>query len=100
MDLLVNGEWNDQWYDTDSTGGKFERSESQVRNLITAYGSAGPTGEGGFPAEHGRYHLFVSLACPWANRTLIYRALKGLTDSISVSVVNPIMLENGWTFAT
>lgn len=98
MGLLVNGEWKDQWYDTDSTGGKFERSESQVRNWITKDGSAGPTGKGGFPAEHGRYHLFVSYACPWAHRTLIFRALKGLNDSISVSVVEPLMLENGWEF--
>lgn len=98
MGLLVNGEWHDQWYDTNSTGGKFERSESQVRNWITKDGAPGPTGEGSFTAEHGRYHLFVSYACPWAHRTLIFRALKGLTDSISVSVVEPLMLANGWEF--
>ncbi len=100
MGLLVDGIWKDEWYDTDSTGGKFERSESQVRNWVTTDGSPGPTGEGGFKAEHGRYHLYVSLACPWAHRTLIFRALKGLTESISVSVVHPVMLENGWTFGT
>lgn len=100
MGLLVEGIWKDQWYDTKSTGGKFERSESQVRHWITADGSPGPTGEGGFKAEHGRYHLYVSLACPWAHRTLIFRELKGLTESISVSVVHPVMLENGWTFGT
>lgn len=98
MGLLVNGEWHDQWYDTDSTGGKFERSESQVRNWITKDGAPGPTGVGGFHAEHGRYHLFVSYACPWAHRTLIFRTLKGLTNSISVSVVEPLMLANGWEF--
>src|SRR5690625_884464 len=99
MGLLVDGIWKDEWYDTDSTGGKFERSESQVRNWVTTDGSPGPTGEGGFKAEHGRYHLYVSLACPWAHRTLIFRALKGLQDMISVSVVQPYMGANGWSFA-
>jgi putative glutathione S-transferase len=98
MGLLVDGKWHDQWYDTSSTGGRFVRSDSQFRNWVTADGSAGPSGEGGFKAEAGRYHLYVSLACPWANRTLILRALKGLEDAISVSVVNPLMAENGWTF--
>src|SRR5699024_1463418 len=100
MGLLVDGVWKDEWYDTQSTGGKFERSESQVRNWITADGNPGPTGIGGFNAEHGRSHLYVSLAGPWAHRTLIFRALKGLSNSISVSVVHPVMLENGWTFDT
>ena len=82
MGLLVAGQWHDQWYDTDSTGGKFERSESQFRNWVTADGSAGPSGEAGFKAEAGRYHLYVSLACPWAHRTLIFRQLKGLESMI------------------
>ncbi|MDM7858312.1 glutathione S-transferase family protein [Thiopseudomonas acetoxidans] len=99
MGLLVNGQWHDQWYDTDSTDGKFERSESQFRNWVTADGSAGPSGVAGFKAEAGRYHLYVSLACPWAHRTLIFRKLKGLESMISVSVVNPLMREHGWTFA-
>ncbi|WP_319529779.1 glutathione S-transferase family protein [uncultured Cohaesibacter sp.] len=98
MGLLVDGKWHDQWYDTKSTGGRFVRKDSAFRNWITADGSAGPTGEAGFKAEAGRYHLYVSLACPWAHRTLIFRALKGLEDMISVSVVNPYMAENGWTF--
>ncbi|MBN8429605.1 glutathione S-transferase family protein [Microbulbifer salipaludis] len=98
MGLLVNGEWKDQWYDTDKSGGAFEREAAQLRNWVTADGSAGPSGEGGFAAEKDRYHLYVSLACPWAHRTLIFRKLKGLTDYISVSVVSPYMLENGWTF--
>ncbi|MEO8838135.1 MAG: glutathione S-transferase family protein [Herbaspirillum sp.] len=98
MGLLVDGAWHDQWYDTSSTGGRFVRSDAQFRNWVTPDGSAGPTGSQGFKAEAGRYHLYVSLACPWANRTLILRALKGLEDVISVSVVNPYMAENGWTF--
>ncbi len=98
MGLLVDGEWRDQWYDTGSTGGKFVRGDSQFRNWITPDGAAGPTGTGGFKAEAGRYHLYVSLACPWANRALILRSLKGLEDAISVSVVHPHMGENGWTF--
>ena len=88
MGLLIEGKWHDQWYDTKSTGGKFVRSESGFRNWITADGSAGPTGKGGFKAEKGRYHLYVSYACPWAHRTLLMRALKGLEDYISVSVVH------------
>lgn len=98
MGLLVEGKWQDQWYDTKSTGGHFVRKDSQFRNWITADGSAGPTGEGGFKAEPNRYHLYISYACPWASRTLIIRKLKGLEDMISLSVVNPYMGENGWTF--
>ena len=98
MGLLVKGEWRDQWYDTDANDGEFKRSESQFRNFITADGSPGPTGTGGFKAEAGRYHLYVSLACPWAHRTLILRKLKGLEDMIGVSVVDYLMKENGWTF--
>ena len=99
MGLLVDGKWHDQWYDTKSSGGRFIRQESQFRNWITSDGSPGPSGEGGFKAELGRYHLYVSLACPWAHRTLIMRAIKGLEDMISISVVNPLMGEHGWTFA-
>ena len=99
MGQLVDGHWHDQWYDTASNGGRFVRSDAQFRNWITPDGTAGPTGGDGFKAEAGRYHLYVSLACPWANRTLILRALKGLEHAISVSVVNPYMAENGWTFA-
>lgn len=98
MGLLQDGKWVDQWYDTKSTGGHFKRSESQFRNWITADGSAGPSGSSGFKAEKDRYHLYVSLACPWAHRTLIFRTLKGLEDYISVSVVDPLMVENGWEF--
>lgn len=99
MGLLIEGKWHDKWYDTKSTGGKFERKESQFRSWITQDGSAGPSGEAGFKAEPDRYHLFVSLACPWAHRTLIFRKLKGLEKMIDVSVVSPYMRENGWTFA-
>lgn len=98
MGLLVDGVWQDQWYDTKTTGGKFVRSESQFRNWVTADGSVGITGKGGFKAEPGRYHLYVSLACPWAHRTLIFRQLKGLQDMIDVSIVSPYMHGQGWTF--
>ncbi|MDO1585339.1 glutathione S-transferase family protein [Rhizobium oryzicola] len=98
MGMLVNGVWQDVWYDTKSTGGHFKRSESQFRNWVTADGAAGPSGKDGFKAEAGRYHLYVSYACPWAHRTLIFRTLKKLEDLISVSVVSPIMLEKGWEF--
>jgi putative glutathione S-transferase len=92
MGLLVDGEWKDRWYDTKSTGGRFVRKSAQFRDRVTADGSSG------FKAESGRYHLYVSYACPWAHRTLIYRKLKGLEEHVSVSVVNPLMLEHGWTF--
>lgn len=98
MGLLVDGKWHDQWYDTDKTGGRFEREAARFRNWVTADGSPGPEGEGGFKAESGRYHLYVSMACPWAHRTLIFRALKGLDKHIPVSVVHPDMVENGWEF--
>lgn len=100
MGKLVNGKWQDVWYDTSKTDGHFVRGTTAFRNWVTPDGSAGPTGEGGFPAEAGRYHLYVSYACPWAHRTLIFRAIKGLEDMISVSVVHPDMLSDGWTFAT
>lgn len=98
MGILIDGKWQDAWYDTKSTKGHFKRSESQFRNWITADGSAGPSGNGGFKAEAGRYHLYVSYACPWAHRTLIFRKLKKLEDLIGVSVVDYVMLENGWEF--
>ncbi|MBJ6127595.1 glutathione S-transferase family protein [Microvirga splendida] len=98
MGLLVDGVWQDRWYDTNSTGGRFVRTNAVFRNWVTADGSPGPTGEGGFRAEAGRYHLYVSLACPWAHRTLIMRRLKGLEAMIGVSVVHWRMLEHGWTF--
>ena len=100
MGLLVDGEWADKWYDTKSTGGKFVRQDAGFRNWITADGSAGPSGSGGFKAESSRYHLYVSYACPWAHRALIFRALKGLEDHIGVSVVHPDMLSDGWEFRT
>lgn len=92
MGLLVNGQWVDQWYDTKITKGEFVRKESSFRHWIKADGSTP------FRPEAGRYHLYVSLACPWAHRTLIFRKLKNLEDVISLSVVDPIMLENGWEF--
>ncbi|KLK93791.1 glutathionyl-hydroquinone reductase YqjG [Microvirga vignae] len=98
MGLLVDGVWQDRWYDTKSTGGRFERSSAPFRSWVTANGSPGSTGKGGFKAEAGRYHLYVSLACPWAHRTLIMRKLKGLEEMISLSVVHWRMLEHGWTF--
>ena len=92
MGLLVDGKWQDKWYDTKSTGGRFVRRESQFRDWITADGSFG------FKAEPDRYHLYLSLACPWAHRTLIFRKLKKLEDIISISIVDPLMEENGWEF--
>ncbi len=98
MGLLVDGKWQDKWYDTKKSKGKFEREAAQLRSWITPNGEAGPTGKSGYKAEKGRYHLYVSLACPWAHRTLIFRKLKELEEYITVSVVSPDMLENGWTF--
>ncbi len=100
MGLLVDGVWKDAWYDTDATGGRFERDKARFRNWITVDGAPGPSGEGGFPAESGRYHLYVSYACPWAHRTLIFRKLKGLEPHIGVSAVHPDMLGEGWEFRT
>ena len=100
MGQLVEGHWHDVWYDTKSTGGAFKRKDSTFRNWITSDGSAGPSGEGGFAAASGRFHLYVSYACPWAHRALIFRKLKGLEEHISVSAVHPDMLSNGWTFET
>ncbi len=98
MGLLVDGVWQDRWYDTSASGGRFVRSGSQFRNWVTRDGAPGPTGSGGFKAEPGRYHLYVAYACPWAHRTLIYRTLKGLQDAITVSFVHWFMGDRGWTF--
>jgi putative glutathione S-transferase len=98
MGLLVDGVWTDRWYDTKSTGGRFKRADSTFRNWITPDGAPGLTGEGGFEAEAGRYHLYVSYACPWAHRALIFRALKGLEGLIDLSVTHWFMGEHGWTF--
>ena len=99
MGLLVDGQWQDKWYDTKASEGRFEREDAGFRNWVSADGSAGPSGIGGFKAEPNRYHLYVSLACPWAHRTTIYRKLKGLEDMISLSIVHPFMGDKGWTFA-
>ena len=98
MGMLVDGKWQDTWFDTKKSGGKFERKESSFRNWVTADGGAGPSGADGFKAEPGRYHLYVSYACPWAHRTLILRALKGLEGAIDVSVVHWFMGTDGWSF--
>jgi len=98
MGLLIDGRWHDQGYDTGKSGGRFVRKDSQFRNWATSDGRPGPTGAGGFKAEAGRYHLYVSLACPWAHRTLIFRKLKGLEPVISLSVVHWLMGSDGWTF--
>ncbi|MGP3699297.1 glutathione S-transferase family protein [Rhodobacter sp. NSM] len=100
MGELIEGVWHTNWYDTESSGGRFVRSRTQFRNWITSDGRPGSSGEGGFAAEPGRYHLYVSFACPWAHRTMIFRTLKGLEDLIDVSVVHPEMLDDGWTFQT
>ena len=100
MGQLVDGVWHDVWYDTAKTGGSFQRTNAKFRNWITSDGSAGLSGEAGFKAESGRYHLYVSYACPWAHRALVFRVLKGLTDHISVDAVHPDMLSEGWTFET
>ena len=96
--VFVDGVWHTEWYDAKATGGRFVPFEPVFRNWVTADGSPGPSGEGGFAAEPGRYHLYVSLACPWAHRTLILRKLKKLEGAISVSVVHPVMGEHGWAF--
>jgi glutathionyl-hydroquinone reductase len=98
MGLLVDGVWKDQGYDIRS--GRFVRAPTRFRSWITPDGSPGPSGEGGFAAEPGRYHLYVSLACPWAHRTVIFRELKGLEHLISLSVVEPLMGEEGWVFGS
>lgn len=99
MGQLIDGIWRKGWIDTRETGGAFQRKPSVWRNWVTPDGAPGPSGQGGFAAESGRYHLYVSMACPWAHRTLIFRALKGLAPHVEVSVVHPDMLDDGWTFA-
>jgi putative glutathione S-transferase len=99
MGLLVDGAWQEKWQDTRSTGGRFVRTQTKFRSWVTPDGSPGPSGEGGFQAEANRYHLIVSLACPWAHRTVIFRQLKTLTDAISITVVEPLMGSQGWEFA-
>ncbi|WP_419906105.1 glutathione S-transferase family protein [Hoeflea sp.] len=99
MGMLVDGVWQDVWYDTRKSQGRFKRADSQFRNWVTADGSAGPAGRDGFKAESGRYHLYISYACPWAHRTLIVRNLKGLEDHISLSVVDYFMGSGGWEFS-
>ena len=98
MGQLVDGKWHDVWYDTRSTGGRFKRAAAGFRNWVTPDGSPGPSGDGGFKAEPGRYHLYISLACPWAHRTLIFRRLKGLEEMIGLSAVNAFNGSEGWTF--
>ncbi len=98
MGMLVDGKWHDVWYDTKASKGRFVRSEAQFRNWVTSDGSPGPSGRGGFRAEPDRYHLYISLACPWAHRTLILRKLKGLDSMIGLSAVNSFMGTEGWTF--
>ena len=97
MGLLVDGVWQDRPL-LESRDGRFVRPTTRFRNWVTPDGSAGPSGDGGFAAEPGRYHLYVALSCPWAHRTVIFRKLKQLEDVISMSVASPMMLEQGWTF--
>ena len=96
--MLIDGVWKTEWHDTRSTGGRFNRTEPKFRNWVTPDGSPGPSGSGGFKAERGRYHLYVSLACPWAHRTVLFRKLKGLEDVISMTEVEPLMGDEGWQF--
>jgi glutathionyl-hydroquinone reductase len=98
--VFVDGVWHSEWYDTGATGGRFVPAEPVFRNWVTADGSAGPFGEGGFRAERDRYHLYVSLACPYAHRTVIFRKLKELESAISISVLDPVMGDQGWEFGT
>ena len=98
--VFIDGTWHSEWYDTGKTGGRFVPAEPVFRNWITPDGCPGPTGEGGFPAERGRYHLYVSLACPYAHRTVIFRKLKELESVISMSILEPVMGEQGWEFGT
>jgi len=98
MGMLIDGVWQDASYVTKENKGRFKRAASQFRNWVTADGAAGPSGTGGFAAESGRYHLYISYACPWAHRTLIFRHLKGLEPHISLSIVDYFMGEHGWEF--
>lgn len=98
MGFLINGEWHDKWRDSEAKDGSFVRPDAKIRNWITATGEPGPSGDGGFMAEAGRYHLYIANSCPWAHRAIIFRQLKGLEDFISISVVNAISGANGWSF--
>jgi glutathionyl-hydroquinone reductase len=97
--VFVDGVWHTEWYDSKATGGRFVPFEPVFRNWVTADGSPGPSGEGGFAAEPGRYHLYVSLACPYAHRTVIFRKLKKLEDVVTMSVLDPVMGDQGWEFS-
>lgn len=99
MSLLVNGKMQTNWFEKETKHGDFARMESTFRNWVTVDGSAGPSGKAGFKAEPDRYHLYVSYACPWAHRTLIFRKLKKLEKIISVSIVDPRMGDKGWSFS-
>jgi glutathionyl-hydroquinone reductase len=99
MGRLISGEWTTEWYDTESTGGEFVREDAGFRDWITLDGTGAPNGRRGFPAEAGRFHLYVSYACPWASRALVFRKLKGLEDIVGLSVTDPEMLEHGWAFS-
>jgi putative glutathione S-transferase len=96
--VFIDGVWHRQWYDTAATGGRFVPADPVFRNWVTPDGSPGPSGQGGFAAERGRYHLYVSLACPYAHRTIIFRKLKKLESVISMSILDPVMGERGWEF--
>jgi len=98
MGLLIDGKWHEDWYDTRKSGGRFERFTSTFRNWITPDGAPGPSGQGGFKAEPGRYHLYVAYSCPWAHRAMIWRKLKGLEDAISVSIADSAKHDQGWHF--
>jgi putative glutathione S-transferase len=98
LGFLEKGIWRERWYDTAASGGRFVRRDAQFRNWVTKDGTPGPSGEGGFAAAAGRYHLYVSYACPWAHRTLILRVVKGLEEVISLSVVNWLLGAGGWSF--
>src|SRR5690349_18288131 len=95
---LIDGVWHTRFHNTKATGGRFQRGQPKFRNWVTPDGSAGPSGEAGFPAARGRYHLYVSLACPWAHRTVVFRKLKGLENVISMSITSWYMGKDGWTF--
>ncbi len=94
--MLIDGKWSNEPIKPNDSGGRFMRKESAFRNWVTRDGSPGATGDGDFKAEAGRYHLYVSHSCPWAHRTVIFRALKGLEDKVSLSVSHPVNTTEGW----